>query len=643
MTFSYRILRAALLSSFTLLLLGSTAYAATMDLAWAASTLNHADTRDDQNILLNPLPVFQAVTDTISPNVSLTSPVDNTVYTVNTHITLLATATDNVGVDRVEFRRNGVLMFSEDTAPYTNFWTVTNSENGTYTIEATAFDEAGNSSTSSRRIVVAIPADPEAPVVDITSPADGTTFTTPQTVTITADTSDNVGVVVAVLFVDGEFVENDFIPPYSYDLEIDGSDNGVYLIEVRSSDADGNFSTSSINVTVDIGVTIDTDADGIPNDNDNCPNDANPAQGDFDTDSIGDTCDPDDDNDGILDIDDNCRTAFNPDQADTDGNGSGDACEDLLAVFPAVLDFDDDGNSDFVYGSDTNGSLVYSISLFSEAVAPYDVDLGESGSPAHADYDGDGITDLAVTTRTAGGLQWSVFSSQSGTISRENFGNRRNAPLSGCHFDTDGRADKAVYTRRVLRIQLSSNGSESRVRLPVAARGLSLSCANIQGDERDEILVVGRLRASQAANFNRGRPEARWRRYIIAAYNLDGDPVVQRLSRRDVGTVFGVDIDGNGIAELGYYNPGRKGLTFLSAGFVGLPEEIQSRIERIRFRTANEITSLTPIDRVTETGKRSGVHIHGTNGDVTELNFATFQETSVSQIPIGDLMADTNF
>lgn len=51
------------------------------------------------------------------------------------------------------------------------------------------------------------------------------------------------------------------------------------------------------------GVTVppDGDGDGVPDADDNCPNDANPDQADVDGDGIGDACDGDNDNDGILD------------------------------------------------------------------------------------------------------------------------------------------------------------------------------------------------------------------------------------------------------------------------------------------------------------------------------------------------------
>jgi hypothetical protein len=81
----------------------------------------------------------------------------------------------------------------------------------------------------------------------------------------------------------------------------------------------------------------DSDGDGIPDDNDNCPNYYNPNQTDSDGDGIGDACDSspygggntnnDSDGDGVLDSNDNCPNHYNPNQTDSDGDGIGDACD----------------------------------------------------------------------------------------------------------------------------------------------------------------------------------------------------------------------------------------------------------------------------------------------------------------------------
>jgi hypothetical protein len=74
----------------------------------------------------------------------------------------------------------------------------------------------------------------------------------------------------------------------------------------------------------------DRDEDGIPDRQDNCPDDENTNQLDSDGDGAGDVCDAlpfDFDNDGTNDEIDNCPFTPNPDQIDTDEDGTGDACE----------------------------------------------------------------------------------------------------------------------------------------------------------------------------------------------------------------------------------------------------------------------------------------------------------------------------
>jgi len=111
-------------------------------------------------------------------------------------------------------------------------------------------------------------------------------------------------------------------------------------------------------------VSPDTDSDGIPDAEDNCPQIPNPDQKDSDGDKIGDACDdtpqpepitrvsPDVDGDGIPDAEDNCPQTPNPDQKDSDGDKIGDACDDTPTgeqpppVAPPPPDADNDGIPD---------------------------------------------------------------------------------------------------------------------------------------------------------------------------------------------------------------------------------------------------------------------------------------------------------
>ena len=73
-------------------------------------------------------------------------------------------------------------------------------------------------------------------------------------------------------------------------------------------------------------VRADGDADGIADDEDNCPTNPNADQSNNDGDSMGDVCDPDDDNDGVLDGDDcfpnDATRSFSIGDSCNDGNSN---------------------------------------------------------------------------------------------------------------------------------------------------------------------------------------------------------------------------------------------------------------------------------------------------------------------------------
>ena len=117
---------------------------------------------------------------------------------------------------------------------------------------------------------------------------------------------------------------------------------------------DAGNSTSDLRI-VTVGFEIntnpvtDTDSDTVLDYLDNCPNDANTDQSDIDGDTIGDVCDDDIDGDGVLnagdafptdanettdsdadgigDNSDICPEDSDVSQADTDSDGQGDACD----------------------------------------------------------------------------------------------------------------------------------------------------------------------------------------------------------------------------------------------------------------------------------------------------------------------------
>jgi hypothetical protein len=84
--------------------------------------------------------------DTTPPTTSITSPANGA--TVSGTITVTASASDNVGVVKVEFYIDSVLKSTVTTSPYTFSWNTTTVANGSHTIFSKAYDAAGNVGTS---------------------------------------------------------------------------------------------------------------------------------------------------------------------------------------------------------------------------------------------------------------------------------------------------------------------------------------------------------------------------------------------------------------------------------------------------------------------------------------------------------------
>jgi hypothetical protein len=93
-----------------------------------------------------------AVADTTAPTVSWVSPAAGA--SVSGAVNCQVGATDNVRVSRVDIFAGSQRLVSDTAAPYTCAWDTTLVANGTQTLTAVAYDDAGNHSQSSRSVTV---------------------------------------------------------------------------------------------------------------------------------------------------------------------------------------------------------------------------------------------------------------------------------------------------------------------------------------------------------------------------------------------------------------------------------------------------------------------------------------------------------
>ncbi len=127
-------------------------------------------------LLLGPA---QQPADTVVPTVTMTAPSAGS--TVSGIITLEASASDNVGIDRVDFYVDSLVVGSASRAPYQVSWDSRSSTNGGIALSAKAYDAAGNSQGSASVPVTVSNAATPAPTLTSLSPtnieAGGASFT----------------------------------------------------------------------------------------------------------------------------------------------------------------------------------------------------------------------------------------------------------------------------------------------------------------------------------------------------------------------------------------------------------------------------------------------------------------------------------
>lgn len=191
--------------------------------------------------------------DTQPPTVSITSPTGGTVTGI---VPINVTASDNVGVTRVELLVNGAVVATDITAPFQFSWDSTAAGTAGVTIAARAYDVAGNVGNSPA--ITVLPANPPAPPtttappdttppsVTIASPVDGAQVNGQVTIMVTS--SDNVAVANVTIAIDGTVVFTGNARSASYRWSAKKASSGLHTITAVARDTSGNERSTSIHV-----------------------------------------------------------------------------------------------------------------------------------------------------------------------------------------------------------------------------------------------------------------------------------------------------------------------------------------------------------------------------------------------------------
>ncbi|MDB5272099.1 MAG: hypothetical protein JWO58_466 [Chitinophagaceae bacterium] len=215
----------------------------------------------------NTTSVTLAGTTNQAPVVSLTAPANGATYTAPATVSLTATASDADGtISKVEFYNGTTLLSSDASSPYSYSWTSVAA--GTYNITAKAYDNSSATTTSSVSTITVNAVNNQLPTVTLTAPANGSTYTAPATVSITATASDADGTISKVEFYNGTtLLSTDTSSPYSYSWTNVAA--GTYSITAKAYDNLSGTATSTVSsITVNPGanqaptVTLTAPANG---------------------------------------------------------------------------------------------------------------------------------------------------------------------------------------------------------------------------------------------------------------------------------------------------------------------------------------------------------------------------------------------
>jgi poly(hydroxyalkanoate) depolymerase family esterase len=84
--------------------------------------------------------------DGVPPTATITAPANGS--SVSGSVTIAANASDDIGIERVEFLLDGALLGSDSASPYAYVWNSATASNGAHVLTARAVDLAGNTGTS---------------------------------------------------------------------------------------------------------------------------------------------------------------------------------------------------------------------------------------------------------------------------------------------------------------------------------------------------------------------------------------------------------------------------------------------------------------------------------------------------------------
>jgi len=177
--------------------------------------------------------------ESVLPVVSISNPGNNA--KVSNTVDVMSSASDNIGVVKVEYYVNGTLKETNDAEPYLFSWDTLAVAPGVYSISAKAYDAAGNVGDST--VTVNVVNDVTSPTIFYTTPVQGSSVS--GTINVSCNASDDVVVSRVEFFVNGAMRAVVNYAPYYFSWDTNAEADGSYTLSAKAYDAAGNVGQSS--------------------------------------------------------------------------------------------------------------------------------------------------------------------------------------------------------------------------------------------------------------------------------------------------------------------------------------------------------------------------------------------------------------
>jgi len=237
--------------------LTSAPYTATLNISGLTKKVNHvmqAAAQDKEgNVSFSPYVNFTVADspDIIPPQVAIMNPLGGQVVEGTVRVTVHAS--DDRSVQKVALFIDGDSVDTKASYPYIFNWNTANySDSTSHTLFAKAFDSGNNTAVSGVVSVTVYPrtgeaGDNVAPSVFVLYPITGTVVH--DTVQVSVDLQDNIGVTRTEFYVDGALTHSEDNPAAPWIFNWDSSpkaDSLSHSIYIKAFDAAGNVGTSGL-------------------------------------------------------------------------------------------------------------------------------------------------------------------------------------------------------------------------------------------------------------------------------------------------------------------------------------------------------------------------------------------------------------